>query len=846
MAMASFEDAFLRPWLTDAHFVCYAPHGTPDDLHPFPRINKPALSKVREHGIELMSHTIALDWDTPEHLPWAKSKSTFDDFLASFERACIACPMLASPNVLYTTRAGVRLVYILDTLTPVDQIEAHHRWLVHECRAAGFMVDELVDWTRLFRLPMVERDGEPTYTDPAYLIMVDERVRLPVAQMGQASKGSGPQVYGPIRHFDEDQPSPEEARELIETIVDGRARMTEWLKEARRRLKGRESWEVLFEHKPLAPEGQRDSTIHALVGQVVAMVYSIEGTTPQHIYGLFLPAVEQLEPDAQTPDWTAVLWSAVGRLWVKEEAKEHTAKEKEREQLVKRRRSADVIVNGMLEWCEHEGLYQDDIDARIWAEGHFIASTGNNYYLINPDGTFRAQSYSPSQLISAIRKHIPEMIPTKQQGEDGAWREIPVQTLVNRYATVVNSVEYKPGLEKGYIKDIDGPNATLMLPCYTLNKRLLPTYDSEVDDWLKTMFGQGYKDVCRWIAWALAFDEGDICALSVVGSPGAGKKLLVQGLAECLTSPDLATDKDLVGSYQYGLLRSPFLSVNEGWTTGFGGKHAADRFREIVSGDYIEVDRKYKEPVRIKSSMRVIFTANNLEVIRMLADKRDLTEADREALAVRLMHFDVGERASNWLRVKGGMAFTAKEGRRWISPPGGGESDFIVAKHFLWLHQNRHQYKKDARLLVEGSGAKDLMFEMQTQVGSSPLVIETILNMLDRRETIDGLVIRQKHEVFVTTHAVVEYFRTHLSGKVRDNLTTHKVASVLQGLVKEDAKYPFVIEGHPKAGRRRWHKLDVHKILAAGERHGFRSERLEKITEEDIMMRAMKGILLDD
>lgn len=836
LALATFEEAFCRAWATDAHFVLYAPSGNDDDGAPFPRLNKPVLSKVRELGTEVVAHSIALDWDTPLHEPWARSRTTFDDFLVAFEKAATVQPLLASPNALYTTRAGVRLVYILDTPIPVDKIEAKIRFLVYQCRAAGFMVDELADWTRLFRLPMVVRDGETTFDDHKHFqILTDTNARLPISQVGDAVKNDRPSVYGQIREFTDPQPTPEDAHALLYEMSEGKQKMTSWLKEARRRLRGRECWDVIFEHKPIADVGARDTTIHALVGQVTSLLYSVDRTTAEHIYALFLPAVEQLEGDAQTPDWSVVLWSAVGRLWVKEEAKEAAAKQDKREEFVKRKKSVHEVVNGMLSWTNHEGLYQDDDDARIWAEGRFIVSSGTNYYLIQPDGTYRAQPYSPSQLISAIRKHIPDLIPTRVQGEDGAWREVSLPTILNRHVTVVSEIEYQPGIETGFIRNIDTPSATLVLPCYSLNKRLSPTFDVDVDEWLKAMFGNQYESACRWIAWALAFDEGDICALSIVGSPGAGKKLLVQGLAETLAVPDLATDKDLVGTHQYGLLKSPFLSVNEGWTTGFGGKHAADRFREIVSGDYITVERKYKDPVRIKASMRVVFTANNLDVIRMLADKRDLTEADREALAVRLLHFDVGQRASNWLRLKGGMAHTSSVGRRWIAPPAGGESDFIVAKHFLWLYQNRHQYRRDERLLVEGAGAKDLMFEMQTQVGSSPLVIETILKMLSFQGTIEGMVVREKRDLYVSSQAILDHFRVHLSQASGSRLTIHQIASVLQGLVLEYPDAPYFIEGMTNKGKRRWWHIDTHKILRAAERHGIQSEKLVRMCEEDIM-----------
>lgn len=830
LALATFEEAFTRPWLVDAHFVCYAPVGEEEGTL-FPRCNKPLLSKLREAGGDLASHTVALDWDTPFHEPWETSKTTIEDFFEQYAKACERLPFLASPNALYTTRAGVRLVYVLDRPVPVDEFEPKILGLIYACREAGFLVDESgKEWNRLFRLPMVLRDGAPSGSLPSFDLSIDLDARLPVDSLRGATRGNRPATYGPIREFDDPKPTPEEAAACLTTLREGRQVMTEWAKTAKRRLKGRECWDCIYENKPLAEQGARDSTIHAHVGQIVSLLARLEDTTPTHIYALLLPAVEQLEPDAQTPDWTDILWSAVGRLWVKEEAKVEAEQIDRREKYAERQDQINDLVHGMRQWCEHEGLCGAEEDAKLWASGRLIVSSGVSYYLIDPDGTYRPQAFNSSQLVPAIRRHIPELIQTTTAKQDGSQGDIPVTSILNKHATVVDRVEYQPGIQGGFIRNIDTPAATLVLPCFHLNPKLSPKFDSDVDAWLQTFFGENYEAGCRWIAYALAFDEGSIAALSIVGDPGAGKKLLVQGLAECLATPALASDAELVGQYQYGLLETPFIVVNEGWSQGYGGKHAADRFREIVSGDVIEVNRRYRDPVRIKSCARVIFTANNLNVIKVLADKRDLTQADREALAVRLLHFDIKDIASKWLQAKGGMAFTAAEGRKWIAPPTGGESDYIVARHFLWLYSKRHRWAKDSRLLVEGHGADELMFELQTGVGTAPLVIETILAMLDSKVPVPGLVIRDGKELFTTSAAVVEYFRTCLAQKVRDNLTTNKVATVLQGLTMygEDA-VPMLLEGFEKLGRRRWYRLDTLKILAAAERHGFRSENLEKI-----------------
>lgn len=841
LEIASFEQAFGQKWSTDAHFVTYSPAGVKPGTK-FPRCNKVVLPQIRREGYDLERHTFAFDWDTPDHRPWGETM-TQPEFMDLFVKACERFSLAANYACLYFTRAGARIVYILDEPMPVDTSEAKLRWMIYRFRAVGLDVDELVDWTRLYRLPMVLRDDIRSEGLDTFDIEFDADARLPVSELGSASRADRATIYADIREFDEPMPQQDEAALLIETFANGKSTATDWAARAKKRLKGRECFDCLFNHTPLATKGSRDQTMHQYVGQAISLLYYMEGTTPQHIFGLFLDPIMQLD-DSDGENWVELLWSSVGRLWAKEDAKARANQQIIQEMEDAHDKAAVDILDGMREWCAAEELYGDESDAKLFAERRFIANQGNAYYLIGEDGYYRPQAYLANQLIGAIRTHIPDLIPTIVPTADGkGMKEVQLNTILGRYVTVVDSVVVQPGAPRGFIEGMDTPNARLVVPGFSLNKDLQPEHDPDVAKWLDMLFGDYVDDACRWIAYALAWDEGPICALSIQGEQGAGKKLLVQGLAECLTTPAVATDADITGDYQYGLLSSPFLVVNEGWGPN-RGKHPADRFREFTAGDPIQVNRRFMHPVSIRNPMRVIFTANNLDVIKMLCRGRDLSQTDREALAIRLMHFDVGSKASDWLRCRGGMAFTGAPGRRWIAPDAGGRSDYVVAKHFLWLHANRKKlWRPQERFLVEGHGSKELMFEMQTQVGSATLVIETLMAMFENKTAKrDGFVI-EKGQVFVLTSAILNYWREIMSDRARgEKLTANSIAAVLGGLCIEDKPPAREIPGHEDQGRRRWHELDILKVREAAARHGFRSKKLEEVCNERIRNQYEEGI----
>jgi len=340
-------------------------------------------------------------------------------------------------------------------------------------------------------------------------------------------------------------------------------------------------------------------------------------------------------------------------------------------------------------------------------------------------------------------------------------------------------------------------------------------------------FGEQHELGERWIANALAFEDGPIAALSIKGDQGIGKKMFVQGLAETLIHPAVADHNDLVGTYQYGLLKSPFMNINEGFPRMGKDVTPYHTFRMLVSGDPIRANRRYLHPVEIQCPYRVIFTANNDNIVESLVGKSNLSPEDRGALAIRLIHMDLKDHASLWLRARGGYALTAVPGSRWVRGDSGDRSDFIVAKHFLYLHANCRG-RRGPRLLVEGNCGADIMFKLRTQSGAAPLVIETIIRALSDARMMDGIAI-DNDRLYVLPQSVVDIFRLKLAATTRESLTAQSVIEVLKGLSLRKFDNPITVESQKKLGRRRWIEIDASVLLSAAERLGSKCDKLEDL-----------------
>lgn len=835
LTILPFADAFTNPFPTDAHFVAYQPVFT--GLDRWPRLNKPILTKLRDSGCDVVSNLLVLDYDNPGHKPWVEDNNkygSFGFFLRQLSDLADSWPVAWQWSLLYGTKNGARLVYVLDKPLPVDQFESKSTWVCQQFTERGiFISDECCDWTRLFRLPFVTRDGVKTWEENYAEILEQFNVRLPVDKLGDGQRKKATE-YGEIKPLDNAKPGDSIVEELMTTVgPSGRRHSSEFYKEAKRRLRNRDCYPCIFDNMPIAAAGARNQTIMKYVGQATTLLFKLPACTPEHVYALFLPSVQQLEPDADTRDWTDILWGGVCRLYAREAAKVEVEAKKEEARAQAAKGALDIIIEGMRKWCHAPELHDERQEVQhAWAAQHLIVSTGRNFMIVKPDGWYDPMQVTQTQLIA--RLNIigigGTLIQTHLQGDNGGLRPVPVQQIINDHCTIVNNIRAMPEIEGAFIEDIDKATAQVVIPAYHRTQSISAQYNSEVDTWLHKLFGANYELAIKWIGWALAWDEGPICAMSIAGKAGSGKKMLAQGLAECLRMPKLATTEDLTGNYGYGLFQSPFLVVNEGWPSSFNGMHPADKFRALVSGDLPPIRKMYCDPINVKSPVRILFTANNLDVVKMLSANKDLSPDDRDALSIRLLHFSITEEASNWLKLRGGNALTGIPGQRWIGGDAGEPSDFIVAKHFMYLYMNRKQ-PKGARFLVEGNHAQQIMFDMRTGSGNTPLVIETIIRLLENPSRHKGITI-EDGELYVLHDTILTYFREELAMNVRYTLSSGTITNVLRGLVKIETHSALVMKTRKDLGRRYWQMLDAALLLKVAQRDGMTSAKLEALVKE--------------
>ena len=137
---------------TDAHVLPYYMTDEGQPLAQGLRLNKRCLQALRANGGEVLFSSIWLDIDGPKGGDlepwWAAQLAALGDLPGE----------VAEGMGYYRTRGGYRLVWELEPVT-AEPYEELVKGLRLEVLKHGIDADPLDDWTRLYRLPKVARDG---------------------------------------------------------------------------------------------------------------------------------------------------------------------------------------------------------------------------------------------------------------------------------------------------------------------------------------------------------------------------------------------------------------------------------------------------------------------------------------------------------------------------------------------------------------------------------------------------------------------------------------------------------------------------------------------------------------
>lgn len=157
-------EAMERTWTTDAHFTCGVIHNAGEPLRGQPRLMKSngALERARATlgvGCDVWFDTLVVDSDFPNKKEVKPTREVVEQWTRA-ELAKIPDDIRGGLG-WYVTKGGYRLIWRLPVRVRSEQWEEWLQALFDLLTTHGLTPDRAVcDWTRGFRLPKVNRDGE--------------------------------------------------------------------------------------------------------------------------------------------------------------------------------------------------------------------------------------------------------------------------------------------------------------------------------------------------------------------------------------------------------------------------------------------------------------------------------------------------------------------------------------------------------------------------------------------------------------------------------------------------------------------------------------------------------------
>lgn len=337
-----------------------------------------------------------------------------------------------------------------------------------------------------------------------------------------------------------------------------------------------------------------------------------------------------------------------------------------------------------------------------------------------------------------------------------------------------------------------------------------PIEHRDIHRFLTCMGGQ-YRD--HFLDWLALFCkiERPLPALYIHGSAGIGKNMLMKAL-ELLTSRKCSAPfHQALGNFQDHYADTFFITADEdpGMNPNQFAKDITGVIRRMIGGQYDIIDIKGAKGIRLRGQWRLYVSANNADVLSM---RRDMTDADIEALQQRVFYLDVVEQSGDLRQIideAGGW-----DGSNGKGPgTGPGEWPRRIAEHIKWLEHNRVVVHPDNRFLMKAP-VTPWHDENKLKTSNSADVcasIQSALRCIERGQKPPGIwIFRNKNQVVVNISEFESYVENTKPNKIKNLALAFKplIIRKLHPRIRE--------EGAPKKGpgTQKWvMQIDIRAVI---------------------------------
>ena len=802
---------------TDEHLVTYFIEAEGVALERAPRLLKEALPQIRAAGGRVLHEVVAVDHDLKDlhnvrgKLPWSDLTPALVE--ATWTRVHEAAFRLQDVglgwSMFYATKNGFRTLHRLALPVPPEGYEVLVQRLLAAYRVVGLAPDPACkDWTRLFRCPNATREDSLTWQESYYCLEPSFPEQLNIPEEVELTEAAPPVVRVAVDRPRADRPDPEAARSYVEVQdpTNNQWRLTDAAKKAKRELREAGCFSAIFDHTPLAHEGDRHNSLLRAVGEVIARLHGFPWATLQLCYGLLLPVADALGDDEA---WAGKAWEMLTNFWHKEDAKKATqaAQVEQKVALVEavKLTAAQRLLVGVRQWrTDLVGMPDEQALKAVLDERLALLQDRRRdlFYVMTPDGFYDTDPCVLSALPRVIENKgltwlVPTQFPKTDERGETTFVEARPDFIARGFATEFARQEIRFDQFGTYLgRDEHGNNLLCHVP-FRLRTDIPAVRVPEIDGLWQLAFRDRYDDFCRAIGALLAWDFGPTAAVCVVGPPNSGKSLISLGLADCVSTGRVAPSRALVDNFNAPMLWSPIIVVEEGADRGSKGIDGADALRRIVTGAPVSVEKKGMDPMPMDGVHRIFISSNSYDVLTRLLGDRARASYDWNAVSERVVTFDVHPDAAEFFVKGGGREATVG----WIG--GRGKQPGLYAQQLMWAYKNCLPWedgkpKWNGRLIVSGRQDSKQFGDLESGAGATPEIAVAINRMIGTQHVIlsDG-------KVHLTTQAVVD--------------NAHEFSRMPRGALKE-ALTALLDQDQPSerltvAGKQGWWKvIDARRL----------------------------------